>query len=227
MSATGRSDVRRPSDFYRTPSWCVHRLLDRLDLPEGNWLEPSAGDGAILSAVDEALYVTWTAVEIREEAIRELRRKSAAAVYVHGDFLTIAWDRRFRVCITNPPYSLAWEFVRKGLADADWVVMLLRLNWLGSQERSRFLRTQPPDVYVLPNRPTFCVVVRCVLGHEKSVLPEDADGLRRCGTDGCTAKAKKTSSDSTEYAWFVWPPHRERDHGQLMVLDSTGKEDRR
>ena len=33
--------------------------------------------------------------------------------------------------------------------------MLLRLNFLGSQERSDYLREHMPDIYVIPNRPSF------------------------------------------------------------------------
>ena len=33
--------------------------------------------------------------------------------------------------------------------------MLLRLNWLGSEDRAAWLRRHPPSVYVLPNRPSF------------------------------------------------------------------------
>jgi hypothetical protein len=33
--------------------------------------------------------------------------------------------------------------------------MLLRLNFLGSSVRAQFMRSHTPDVYVLPNRPSF------------------------------------------------------------------------
>ena len=33
--------------------------------------------------------------------------------------------------------------------------MLLRLNYLGSEKRAAFFQEVPPDVYVLPNRPSF------------------------------------------------------------------------
>jgi hypothetical protein len=52
VSATKRgSGVRTPDDAYETPAWCVQRLLEKLQLPGGNWLEPGAGDGAIIKAV--------------------------------------------------------------------------------------------------------------------------------------------------------------------------------
>lgn len=36
MSATNRSDVRRPDDFYETPAWCVRRLLEAVDFFRAN-----------------------------------------------------------------------------------------------------------------------------------------------------------------------------------------------
>ena len=45
--------MRRDRDYYPTPSWCVRALLETVDLPTGTWLEPTAGDGAIIRAVDE------------------------------------------------------------------------------------------------------------------------------------------------------------------------------
>ena len=46
MSATNRGAVRNEHDFYPTPAWCVHRLLEAVPLPAGRWLEPCVGDGA-------------------------------------------------------------------------------------------------------------------------------------------------------------------------------------
>jgi len=67
MSATGRGRERDEHDFYETPAWCVHRLLEAVpQLPGGAWLEPCAGKGAIIRAVNEVRKdpIHWTAVEI-------------------------------------------------------------------------------------------------------------------------------------------------------------------
>ena len=57
--------------------------------------------------------------------------------------------------ITNPPYWLAFDFVLASLSRARFVAMLLRLNFLSSESRSALMRVDAPDVYVLPNRPSF------------------------------------------------------------------------
>jgi len=85
----------------------------------------------------------------------EVEGKVVVAV-VRADFL--AWDpgpRRFDVALTNPPFSLARPFVEHARGMADHVVMLLRLNFLASAGRAPWMRQDAPDVYVLPNRPSF------------------------------------------------------------------------
>lgn len=73
-----------------------------------------------------------------------------------GDFLASQQARQAdRVILTNPPYKLGREFIEKSLAIAPVVVMLLRLNFLGSQKRAGFHRAHPADIYVLPKRPSF------------------------------------------------------------------------
>lgn len=154
MSATNRSRVRIPMDNYPTPSWCVRRLLEAVDLPVGAWLEPAAGDGAIIRAVNRhfaamPMEPEWTGVEVRSDA------PLADGVFC-ADFLTHDFgSRRFDVAISNPPYSIAQEFIERCLGLADVTVMLLRLNYLGSETRSDFMREHTPDIYALPNRPAF------------------------------------------------------------------------
>lgn len=157
MSATNRSDVRIPSDFYPTPAWCVRRLLEAVNLPGGNWLDPGAGNGAIIDAVNCVRQdVTWAAIDIRPEV--EPYIVGAGANFMAADFLTLGYDKtalKFDVIITNPPYSLAQGFIEKSLQMANHVAMLLRLNYLAGGKRVDFMRAMPPDVYVLPNRPSF------------------------------------------------------------------------
>lgn len=200
MSATGRSAVRVPADYYPTPAWCVHRLLERVTLPDGEWLEPAAGDGAIIRAVKDCLpsqIIGWTAVELRAECKPSLLAAGVDGVncFAGGyDFLAghLA-GAEFDVSITNPPFSLAEEFVREVLAVSRYVAMLLRINFLGSAKRRALFATEIPDIYVLPNRPSF------------------------------TGKG----TDATEYAWFVWGPERGRTSGRIEILSETPATERR
>jgi len=58
--------------------------------------------------------------------------------------------------VTNPPYNLAEQFVRKAIGLADnKVAMFLRLNFLEGQKRYKLFRQYPPRmVYVFSKRQT-------------------------------------------------------------------------
>src|SRR6185312_5530279 len=75
VSAAGRGAARIEPDGDGTPAWCVHRLLEHCDLPAGRWLEPCAGEGAVIRAVSEVRRdVTWSAIDLRPECESMLRR---------------------------------------------------------------------------------------------------------------------------------------------------------
>lgn len=156
MSSTKRGSSRASLDVYPTPAWCVQRLLERVDLPGEEWLDPCAGDGAIVRAVRACRHdVKWTAVEIREDCRHLLRREVPGDRVLIGDFLSLELPVAPRVVIGDPPYSLATEFIQRSLDLADTVAFLLRLNYLASAKRAEDARTRAADVYVLPNRPSF------------------------------------------------------------------------
>lgn len=238
MSSTGRAEDRLggENDNFPTQEWCVHRLLDRVHLPRGRWLEPCAGGGAIIRAVGTHAkttgLVSWDAVEIRKEADEPLRRSlgvaqevlrakslTPGAAIVGKSFLTCPTGmfRRARVVITNPPYGIAQAFVKTCLRAAPdaFVAMLLRLNFYGGDDRSEWLDCHMPDCYPLPNRPQFRDSVKPLLDdHGQPVLN------RRTGKP----RVVKTSSDSCEYGWFVWPPGAgevERTEGRIRMLGRT------
>ena len=57
---------------------------------------------------------------------------------------------------TNPPFSLAQEFIEHSMMFAPTVIMLLRINFLGSQKRYDFWQQFPPDgLCILSKRPSF------------------------------------------------------------------------
>lgn len=178
VSSTGRGPrLGGPDDFFQTPSWCVDRLLEAWHPPGGFWLEPGAGEGAIMRAVDARRDdVTWAAIESRAQCLPTL---SAITKYVEiADFLTCRLPDQvgtIAAVLGNPPFNQAFDFVRRAreIAPEAQVCMLLRIAFLATETRADFMREYPPDVYVLPNRPSFT-------------------------PDGKT--------DSADYAWFNWRP---------------------
>lgn len=157
MSATNRGSEREPYDTYATPAWTVVRLLEELELPGGKWLEPCAGEGAIVNIVSSLRSdVSWNTVEIRPECEGNLQEIPTVQSCKIGNFLEdSSTPTDYSVLFTNPPYNCAIDFVKRGLEVADHVVMLLRLNFIASKNRQPFMRENPPDVYVLSNRPSF------------------------------------------------------------------------
>lgn len=198
MSSTNRGAVRREADFYETPSWCVKRLLEKLNLPGGRWLEPGAGEGAIIRAVDRS-DVNWTALELREETRPSLLKlKPRPNVIITDAFLSVPSEahplhgQEFVVAFGNPPYSLAFEFVQQSLIWAQQVVFLLPMPFMTSNTRHSWLKNNMPDLFVLPDRPSFT----------------------------------GTGTDSVSYAWFRWTQWKQTT-GSIAMLDSTPLKERK
>ena len=171
---------RRPLDYYPTPAWPVYRLLEELyPAPDGlpgqtvlpyraRWVEPCAGDGALIRAVSDwpkrcshqQFHIDWTANDIdpdRTERLATLPLEGVSIGWPPNQEDALEWTpaQRFDVALMNPPFSRGLEFVRWGMTHANTTIALLRLGFLASSKRCSFMRSNTPDVYVLPNRPSF------------------------------------------------------------------------
>lgn len=192
MSATNRGSKRSPGDFYVTPAYCVHYLLDNVEIPGTLWLEPCAGDGAIIRATrgdPRCASVRWSAIEKNARLCRKLEHTLRVGDQLRppADFLTDQFSpQAWTACIGNPPYSHAEAFLRRALQFSPFVAFLLSLGFLESKKRRPlFEEVGIPDVYVIVPRPRF----------------------RGKGSDACT------------YAWMIF--HREwagRREGRTQIL---------
>ena len=157
MSATNRGSKRNDSDFYATPKTCIQNFLNHYGIINGNILEPSAGNGNIVSVLKQQGNTYITALEIREEELESL--KQIADKVMIGDFLKFNSTEKYNYIIGNPPYSLAQEFIEKCFEIADEntiIIMLLRTAFLESQKRYNFWQKHPVSkLYVLSQRPSF------------------------------------------------------------------------
>lgn len=165
MSSTNRGYSRHQSDYYVTPVDEIKRFLSAwlsdeqknsanwqnlTDRPDRlSWLDPCAGgDDKHPMSYPEALKeigVTPETVDIRQDSLANIK----------GDYLKeqfVGLD----VVITNPPFYLAKEIIEKALDESEYVVMLLRLNFLGSKGRFEFWQNNPPKkIYVHHKRMSF------------------------------------------------------------------------
>ncbi len=217
MSSSGRGPRLDPTGLgdYPTPPWCVHRLLEWWTPRPGVWVEPCAGNGSIVRTLSDCLSSgyspVWRTYELNQLRVDEYnaRNKGRVGIYANycADFLQLrsnVVDRQnCTAVITNPPFVKAVEFVAKSreLYPEAEVVMLLRVGFMESDERSEFWReVGVPDLGIFPNRPSF---------------------------QNSETGALKT--DSTVYSWFIWPPAIEgpRAEGRVKLLNHTSLEDRK
>ena len=183
MSSTNRGTVRNADDYYVTPHWLIEDFLAAF--AENNILGCSPEEYPLVldpSAGGCEQYPMSYPTVLREHGfivdswdIREDSRADCTG----RDFLSIPASLlpSYHVIITNPPFKLAQEFTEKALEmvkEGGLVIMLQRLNWLGSQKRKPMWQSLPlAAVYVHSKRPGF--------------NPE-----------------KPSQTDSTEYAHFVF-----------------------
>ena len=183
MSSTNRGTQRNADDYYVTPHWLIEDFLAafsedcRFNFDEQAYpriLDPSAGGceqypmsyPTVLEKHGFTIVDSW---DIREDS-RALIRGC--------DFLeTNPTPNYHDVIITNPPFNKAQEFTEHALKivrEGGLVIMLQRLNWLGSQKRKPMWQKLPlAAVYVHSKRPGF-------------------------------DPQKPSKTDSTEYAHFVF-----------------------
>jgi hypothetical protein len=165
--------AERGADLYQTPVPAVHALLRVERIPDKIW-EPAAGPGAIV----KALRATGRTV-----VATDLHDWGCPASLAGADFLR--QDRApdgVEAIVTNPPYSLAGQFVRHAKALCPEVIMLMRLGFLESTGRSDILDDGTlAAVYVFANR---------------------LQMMHRHGWEGNKA------SSAMCFAWMVW----RRDH---------------
>jgi hypothetical protein len=164
-------------DFFPTPSWATHALIDN-EAFEGEIWESACGNGAM----SEVLKQTGSPVFSSDLYDRGYGQPGE-------DFLKPS--RRAANIVTNPPYNAAEGFVRAALeASTRKFAFLLRLAFLEGANRQRtiFSQSPPSRIWVFSERITFYPA-----------------GAVQKGS-GTTAYAwfvwDKSSSGATEMKWF-------------------------
>jgi len=131
-------------DFYPTPDWATHALVDN-ERFQGRIWEPACGDGTMAKVLRGSRCPV-----------------DASDLYDRGygetgiDFLKSS--RTVENIVTNPPYNSAEGFLEAGLRQATHkVCLLLRLAFLEGANRQRtiFGTTPPARVWVFSERITF------------------------------------------------------------------------
>ena len=191
MSSTNRSNARQShiSDYYVTPIEKIKDFIDEIvpledDIFEGVILDPCAGgDEKHPMSYPEALrqcgYKNVKTIDIRKDSLAEVK----------ADYLSLNLEYKPNTIITNPPFSIALDVIKKALKDVSddgFVVMLLRLNFFGGKLRKSFW-----DEFM----PKYCFV-----HHRRMSFTDDG------------------KTDSIEYAHFVWQKNFYPDFTQIKVI---------
>lgn len=167
------------NDYYATDPSAVYRLLNEWPVYGRSFLEPCVGSGHIADAV-----LDFFGEKIIDATTLDIVDRGYPGTIVQ-DFLTWETDSRFDLVITNPPYSLASEFVEKCmtlLSKGGCLAMFLKIQFLEGQKREALFRKYPPKyIYVFRNRMATWSNGRCV----------DPETGKRWATTFCNA-------------WFVW-----------------------
>lgn len=214
MTAAGRGN-RIERDQYPTPAWCVERLCEAVPLPwpgaltAATWCEPGAGAGSIIKATNDFarrtghVYPQWTAFEIDRTYRRPLAKLGAQVII--GDYLKArrldSWVYAFDFGLGNCAYEITTKTVLRLRRICRSFCLLLPVTYNGSAGRCDMFQRDQPDLYLLPNRPCFVKV--------HTTMPN--------------GKVRITTSDSSEYAWFLWPEKPQRE-GKIRVLNKTPPE---
>ena len=177
------ADLNGP-DFFPTPAWATHALVDN-ECFDGDVWECACGDGSMSEVLGQ------TGGNIISSDLYDRGYGEAGL-----DFLSS--ERKARNIVTNPPYNAAEGFVRSGLERAQQkFALLLRLAFLEGANRQRTIFTEAPPsrVWVFSERITF--------------YPAGAERK----SSGTTAYAwfvwDKDASNTTELKWFK-PGYKKR-----------------
>lgn len=157
---------REKDDFYATPPEATEALL-AVEKFDGRILEPACGDGAISRVLESHGYHV-TSTDLVERGYGEAGL----------DFLMLGYPHSAPNIITNPPFKLANQFVRRAVEiTSGKVAMLLKIAFLEGVERARLFQSTPlARVWVFSKRVTF-----------KN-----------------TKRGEVQGSGMMAFAWFVW-----------------------
>lgn len=176
LAGTSTTRERANYDYYATPYQATEMLLDEVKF-SGDFLEPCVGGGHIVDVIkryypDECVY----GVDIVDRGYPN----TLVADFLKHDFL----GQKFDNVVTNPPFSLAQEFLEKSMEvvnDGGKIAMFLKIQFLeGAKRREMFKKYPPKYIYVFVKRQA----------PWNNGSPVDEKG--------------KSWSSTMCFAWFVW-----------------------
>ena len=136
---------RVENDYYATNPKAVEMLFERYEVRGNTFLEPCVGGGHIAKAVDKLI-----GDKLEETTYLDIVDRGYPNTIVK-DFLQYKTNKRYDIIISNPPYSLAQEFIEKSLSllsSKGHCIMFLKLQFLEGAKRKEFLKNIHPNTYM-------------------------------------------------------------------------------
>ena len=159
---------RAKRDFYATEPKAVRLLLEKVQF-EGEIWECACGNGDLSKEMERLGYDVYSSdIIIRDYDC------------VEYDFLSMENIHTDKNIITNPPYKLANQFIRKALEITEIgkkIAFLLPIRYITGKERKGIFNENPPLYFLV------------------------SSGSLKCALNGDFAKK---IGNALEFAWFVW-----------------------
>lgn len=178
-SVTGE---RHPQDYYATEPKALEKFLEKFK-EDGEEVSPivwecACGGGHLVDALHNMGYGVY---------YTDIIDYGYPDTILHDFFGELPFDSPNKKVnmdiITNPPYSMAKEFIEKALdlvSDNQKVIMLLKLTFLESKKRRELFEKYPPKyIYVSSSR-------------------------LQCAKNGDFETYKNGTGTAIAYGWFVW-----------------------
>lgn len=166
---------RVENDFYATNPVALHKLLDVFPM-HGSCLEPCVGQGHLAEVIKSRVDPECDCMDIVDRGYPDTK----VADFLDHHFM----GKQYDCIITNPPYSLAEEFIRKSLSTLKpngYCAMFLKIQFLEGAKRQALFEDYPPKyIYVFRNR-------MATWNNGNEFTPEG----KRWSTTFC-------------HAWFIW-----------------------
>lgn len=138
LTAGNNKNSRRELDYYPTPASGTIALMNFLQLPLQRVIyEPACGDGKMSEVIESYGY------NVISSDINESCYGMGGVDYLQSS--PVKCD----AIITNPPFCLSEQFIRKAISESRIVCMLLKSQYWHAAKRYQFFNEFPPT-YVLP-----------------------------------------------------------------------------